>query len=427
MKKLLITAILSLGAAFYVGAEITIEECVDMAQENYPLIKKQGIIPAIRDIELEDINKGWLPRIGLYWQGTAQNTVPSFPQPLYDVLSQMGQSMKGLGEIQYKAGMDVSQTIWDGGVSAAQREIQRTQAEAQRSAVEVELYTVRQKVENLYFAILLTEEQIEQSRNTVRLIDGNLKKLRSMLLNGTAMQSDVDMAEAQSLVIGQQITQATKAVDGYRSALEILTGTSLEGKQLARPSAGIPTDTASDRPELRRFDNQIAAIKAESRLTDAALRPKVGFFAQMYYGYPGFDYFKSMITRDMSFNILAGVKVTWNIDQLYTKNNKARRIAKEAESIASEKETFILNSEIQKSTQTETINRLRDIMKDDRRIVDLRASIRKAAESQLDNGVIDTTSLLDKITAENQAELTARFHEIQLLQEIYNLKYTLNR
>lgn len=147
----------------------------------------------------------------------------------------------------------------------------------------------------------------------------------------------------------------------------------------------------------------------------------------MYYGYPGFDYFKSMITRDMSFNILAGVKVTWSVDQLYTKNNKARRIAKEAASIASEKETFILNSEIQKATQTETINGLRDIMKDDRRIVDLRASIRRAAESQLDNGVIDTTSLLDKITAENQAELTARFHEIQLLQEIYNLKYTLNR
>lgn len=427
MNKQLITAIVSLTVTFCLSAEITIEECVDKAQENYPLIKKQGLIRAIRDVELEDINKGWLPRIGLYGQGTAQNTVPSFPQPLSDVLSQMGQSMKGLGEIQYKAGMDVSQTIWDGGVSAAQREIQRTQAEAQRSAVEVELYTVRQKVENLYFAILLTEEQIEQNRNAVRLIDGNLKKLRSMLLNGTAMQSDVDMAEAQSLVIDQQITQATRAVAGYRSALEILTGTSLEGQQLARPSAGIPTDTASDRPELRRFDNQIAAIKAESRLTDAALRPKVGFFAQMYYGYPGFNYFKSMITRDMSFNILAGVKVTWNIDQLYTKSNKARRIAKEAESIASEKETFILNSEIQKATQTETINGLRDIMKDDRRIVDLRASVRKAAESQLENGVIDTTSLLDKITAENQAELTARFHEIQLLQEIYNLKYTLNR
>ena len=66
-------------------------------------------------------------------------------------------------------------------------------------------------------------------------------------------------------------------------------------------------------------------------------------------------------------------------------------------------------------------------MKANDRIVELRKNVRKAAESQLDNGVIDATDLLTKLTEEKQARLTASYHEIQLLQSIYQLKHTLNR
>ena len=155
--------------------------------------------------------------------------------------------------------------------------------------------------------------------------------------------------------------------------------------------------------------------------------PKVGFFAQTWYGYPGFDYFKSMMTRNLSFNIMAGVKVTWNIDAFYTKKNTARRTAVDTGNVMAEKETFLFNTGMQSVSQQEKISGLRSVMADDAKIIELRTNVRKAAESQLENGVIDATALLTKITDENQAKLTARFHEIQLIQEIYNLKYILNR
>lgn len=427
MRKGIIILILSILSPLLATAGLTIEQCMEKACDNYPMVKKYDLLASTLDIDLSDINKGWLPRIGVYGQVTAQNVVPSFPGSLSGVLQQMGQPMKGLGKLQYKAGVDVSQTIWDGGVSHVQRELRRAGTAAEQSALDVEMYAVRQRVENLYFAILLTEEQIAQNRNTMTLLDANLERLKAMLRNGTAIQSDVDMIEAQSLTVAQGIAQAESALNGYRTVLELFIGESLQGVELIRPDSVMPSELQSDRPEIRLFDTRIVAADASRRLADTALMPKVGLFAQAYYGYPGFDYFKSMITRDLSFNIMGGVKVSWNIDSFYTKRNVSRRNRLDIAGIMAEKETFLFNSDMQVASQLEKIKGIRDVMKDDSRIMALRANVRKSAESQLQNGIIDTTALLTKITDENQAALTARYHEIQLVQEIYNLKYILNR
>lgn len=427
MKKPIILLFCLIIAPLCVTAQITIEQCVEKAMENYPEIRKYDLVSATREIDLSDIDKGWLPRISAYGQATVQNAVPSFPESLSGVLQQMGQSMKGLDKLQYKVGMDISQTIWDGGLSRARRDVSRLTSETQRKYIDVELYAVRQRVENLYFAILLTEEQIAQTGNALALVKGNLEKLRSMLRNGTAMQCDVDMVAAQALTMEQDITRARSAVRGYRQVLEIFIGESLSDRALVMPDALMLSDMRPARPELSLFENRIAAAQASRRLSDVSLMPKVGFFAQTWYGYPGLDYFKSMMNRNLSFNIMAGVKVTWNIDAFYTKKNTARRTAVDTGNVMAEKETFLFNTGMQSVSQQEKISGLRSVMADDAKIIELRTNVRKAAESQLENGVIDATALLTKITDENQAKLTARFHEIQLIQEIYNLKYILNR
>ncbi len=406
---------------------ITIEECVRLAQDNYPLIKKYELLSVTKEIDLSDINKSWLPRIGVYGQVTGQNIVPSFPQTLTGVLQQMGQEMKGLGKIQYKVGVDVSQTIWDGGASAVRRDITRSQEATQKAALDVELYAVKERVENLYFAILLSEEQITQNQITHNLLLSNLGKLRAMLRNGTAMQSDVDMVEAQALTLSQNISLAQSAVKGYRDVLALFTGKNFEGIRLATPTAKEPQGSESEHPELKLFDSRLQLNSLSDRLTDTSLMPKIGFFAQAYYGYPGFDYFKSMINRDLTFNILAGVKVSWNIDSFYTRKNSSRKTLVNAEDIAADRDLFLFNSNLQSTSQRVAIEGIRDIMKEDDKIIQLRGNVRKAAESQLENGVIDATALLTKISDENIARLTAQLHTIQLLQEIYKLKYTLNR
>ncbi|MCH5248246.1 MAG: TolC family protein [Muribaculaceae bacterium] len=427
MKHLVLTFFTLLFFATNVDAQLTLERCQQLAQENYPTIKKYGLIEKSLEIELSDINKSWLPSITAYGQGTIQNVVPAFPQALEDVLAQMGREVRGIGKFQYKIGVDVSQTIWDGGASKTQREIVRSQEAVQQSSLEVEMYVLRQKVDNIYFAILLIGEQIKQSNQTLDLLNANLDLLRSMLRNGTAMRSDVDMVQAQALTLKQSITQAESTVKSYRTLLNIYLGEDVSAQELVLPSADLPATLTSDRPELKLFDNRQNALETSQLMTNVSIMPKIGFFAQAYYGYPGFDYFKSMMNRNLSFNIMAGVRMLWNIDSFYTKKNKLAKTVLEVDNINIERETFLFNSRLQTESQLENLEGLRNVMQDDARIVELRGNVRKAAESQLRNGIIDATALLSKITDENAAKLTAKFHEIQYIQEIYKIKNTLNR
>lgn len=408
-------------------AEITVEQCVELAHDNYPLLRKYDILQQTDKINISDINKSWLPQIGIYAQGTVQNTVPSFPDALTNILEQMDTDVSGLGKTQYKLGVDVNQTVWDGGISKARRTVARSTREQQAAAVDVQLYAIRERVENLFFGILLIEEQTKISEQTLALLQSNLTKLESMRDNGTAMQSDVDMVEAQALAVNQQISQARSQAHSYRRLLEIYTGKEMGDEKLVRPTASMPLDMSSARPELNLFVAQTNSNNARQKEITSSLMPKVGLFAQAFYGYPGFNNFKSMMDRDLSFNIVAGLKVSWNLGAFYTRKNSLSRIKLANAAVDIDRQIFIFNNKLQSTEQKEHIDELRQVLKDDERIVVLRSNVRRAAESQLANGVIDATALLTKITDENQAHLTSSFHEIQLLQSIYQLKYTLNR
>lgn len=422
---------LFLALSFFLGvnlfAQVTLEECITLAQDNYPLIKKYDLLNQTREVNLSDINKSWLPQINVYAQGTVQNETPSFPESLAGIISQSGTNVSGLNEWQYKIGADINQNVWDGGSSKVHRKMERAEDMERQSALDVQLYAIRERVEELYFGVLLIEEQAEQTRNILALLQSNLDKLRVMLKNGVAMQSDVDMMEAQYLSTVQQLTHAESTSKSYRKILEIFTGKSLAGQELMKPCAYIPQDMAPDRPELRHFEAQLLVNEAREASITASVMPKIGLFAQAYYGYPGFDYFESMMNRNASFNILAGVKVSWNIGAFYTEKNDRRKLRLSSENIAVERDAFLFNTSMKTRSQLDHIDELKAVMKENDRIVELRTNVRKAAESQLDNGVIDTTDLLTKLTDEKQARLTASYHEIQLIQSIYKLKYTLNK
>lgn len=248
-----------------------------------------------------------------------------------------------------------------------------------------------------------------------------------MYANGTAMQSDADMIEAQRLTMTQAVATARSALKSYRDMLGIFIGENLEGISLMTPEADMPADLTPLRPELELYDARIRLNEARDAASDASLRPKAGFFAQAFYGYPGLNNFESMVTRDMSLNLIAGVKLSWNIDAFYTRGNARKKTAAACAGVRNDREVFLFNNRMQAIAQTDEIDGLKKIIADDNRIVTLRGNVRRAAESQLKNGIIDATALLTKITDENQARLTARYHTLQLLQNIYKLKNTLNR
>ena len=427
MKKLYLSfafVVLGIVAGY---CQLTLEYCLQRADVNYPVLRKYGIVEQTELVALSDISKGWLPSVSPYAQITAQNAVPKFPEALRGVMSQAGHNIKGLSPFQYKLGVDVSQRIWDGGSDKVEKELAGLQSDVAKAEIETQLYAMHEKVINLFFGILLVEEQIEQVENSIDLLEANRRKLAAMVKNGVAMQSDVDMVSAQILTLKQNIIAARNSIKSYYDLLGIYMDEDITGRPLVRPDMMLPITDRVNRPELKTFETRQALTNAKYKSIDVSLKPKVGLFAQAYYGYPGLDYFQSMMKRTPSFNILAGVKVSWNISPLYTKDNSKKKLELAALSTEVDKEIFLFNTSLQTKAQRDEIKGLRDVAMDDGEIIRLREKVRKVAESQLNNGVIDITGLLTKITEENHARLTARLHEVELLYAVYKLKYILNQ
>ena len=427
MKQTLTLILLLLTATMTGYADVTLDYCLQRAEENYPEIKKYGLLESASELSLEEINRGWWPRLGLSAQANVQNIVPAFPDILRNMLAQNGFELKGMGIFQYKVAAELNQTIWDGGASKAQRAIERASLAESKAALDVELYAIRGQVESIYFGILLLQEQMKQTESTVELLSSNLQRLESMVRNGTAMQSDADMVEAQRLTLKQTLAEARNAMKGYRDILSVYIGENLNDRNLICPDAEMPESPDSKRPELTLFDRKIDSNAARLKAIDASVMPHIGFFTQAYYGYPGYNYFESMTNRSLSFNIMAGIRVSWNVESLYTKDTKRRKLTLSSDMVNADREKFLFNSHLQSARENSEIEAIRDVMKEDSRIVELRQSVRRSAESQLRNGIIDATALLSKINDENQARLNSAYHNIQLIQNIYKLKNTLNQ
>ena len=209
--------------------------------------------------------------------------------------------------------------------------------------------------------------------------------------------------------------------------LELFIGQSLSGKRLLLPQVAEPTRSEPMRPEQQLFDARIERLTAQERLVKTATRPHFGLFAQGYYGYPGLDYFGSMMNADWSWNALIGVRMTWNIGAYYTKRNTLGKLRTARQQIEVQRDVFLFNNRLEVADQTGEIARLRRALADDDRIVALRRSVREAAESKLRNGVIDTNDLLQKITDEDTAAAARSAREIELVKTIYELKHTINQ
>ena len=419
-----------------------LEECRRLARENYPLTRQLGIIDEVAQYNLSNAARGWIPQVSFSAQATLQSDATSYPEAFKRILSAGGTAagqqgaqtpeIAGLRKDQYKIAVDISQNIWDGGKTRAMKEIVEAEAEEQRRQVEVEIYELLSRADDIYFSILLLEGKAVQLSNTIGLLETNLEKMRTCLANEAATRSDVEAVEVEMLTAMQALDQADYARNAYRRMLEILIGRRLDNENLEMPEMpDIPvvesnSEELSRRPELELFNARIAGIGARVRDINSNMIPHFSAFAQGYYGYPGLDMFKSMTSTDWTLNGIAGVRMVWNLTGFSTRRNNLRKLDAQKRQVDIQRSIFLLNSDLSAAREQGEIERLRKAMESDEKIAALRRSIRKAAESRLDNGVIDSTDLLRKISEETSADITLSNRQIELLQASFRLRRTLN-
>lgn len=404
----------------------TLEECQLAAEANYPLIRHYGLIEKTMELTVSNIRKRWLPQVSATAQATLQSDVTAFPDEMVELYRQMDISMEGMKKEQYRVGIDVQQTVYDGGDIKRRQEVARRQGELQSAQNRVNIYNVRKRVNEMYFSLLLVDEQIKLNKDLQHVLEGNEKKLASMLKGGTAAESDYQNVRAERLTVLQQLT----SLKSQRTALVRMLSTfcGIEMREAVKPA--IPEQTepfVNNRPELLAIDAQLRLADSQEKALDAALMPRLGVFAQGYYGYPGYNLFDDMMSRKFSWNGMIGARISWNIGALYTRKNDKAKIQMQRENAEVSRERFVFDNRLEQIQQSENISRYRKLMEEDDEIIALRSSVRKAAESKLSHGIIDVNDLLKEINNENRARVQQTMHEIEMLKEIYDLKFTTNQ
>lgn len=375
-------------AAMLAHAQLTLEGCQHSAQTNYPLVRQYGLIEKAREYNLENAGKGYLPQFTISGKATYQSDVTKLP---VDV---PGIDIKSMPKDQYQV------------------------------MLEVDMYALNDRVNQLYFGILLLDEQLKQNQ----LLQEDLRRTHQLvsnyMANGIANQSDLDAVSVEILNTKQKRIELESSRQAYLSMLSIFTGKEIASETtLEKPADTFESiSLVNNRPELRWFDAQGRQLNVQESSLKTRFRPRFGLFVQGAYGNPGLN----MLKDDFSAFYVAGVRMSWNFGSLYTLRNDRRLIDNNRRKLETSRDVFLFNANLQSTQQSSAIQSMRRQMVDDDEIIRLRVNIRKAAEAKVENGTLTVTDMLREITAENLARQTKALHEVQLLMNIWNLKYTLN-
>ncbi len=418
MRHILLILLLSL-AQWAVGQTLTLDEARRLARDNYPLIKRYDIINSTGDMTLSNINKAWLPQLQADAQATYQSAVTAWPDAMKTMLEQLGSDMKGLKKDQYRVGVSVNQQVYDGGATASRRRTAQATTLVETAQNDVELYKLNDLVDQVYFGVLLADERLRLNHEHQATLKANEDRLQAMNDNGTATQSDVNAMRAERLGAVQEQMRLETSRASLLRMLSLYTGSDVTA--VVRPAPPTLT-TDAVRPELTLFSRQQSLLDTQQRGLKASLMPTLSVFAQGYYGYPGYNMFKDMMSHKWSWNGMIGAKVTWNIGSLYTHRNDKATLRMQRDDVDLARETFLLNQRLQSAQEQGEIDGYRRVIEQDDEIVRLRHRVRLAEEAKLQHGVTDVNALVQEISRENQAAINKQLHELELLQHLYALK-----
>ena len=396
---------------------LTIREAYQLARKNYPMIRQQGLIEKTRDYSVSNAAKGHLPQLTVQGQATYQSAVTEFKLPV----SIPGVEFPSISKDQYKVYGEVNQTIYDGGNVRTQVRSHEANAQVESQKLEIELYKLNERVNQLFFGVLMLDEQLKQNDLLKKDINLGIRKVQALIDNGTAFKSNANTLKAELLKADQRTIDLKASRKAYLEMLEMLTAQTLGDSAVLEKPANLAAGSGIHRPELRLYDAQNRSLDVQAQLLDVRNRPKLNFFFQGGYGRPALN----ILSNGFDPYYMTGLRLNWSLSGLYTIKKDRELIRNNRDAIQLQKETFLFNTNLVAKQQNAELDRFNQLLATDDEIITLRESIKTTAAAQLENGVIHTNDFLREVNAEDQARLNRILHGIQLLMAQYSLDNTL--
>lgn len=402
---------------------ITLNEIQTLAEANYPAVAKYNIIEKTKAYSIANTNKAFLPQGTLSTQASWQSDVTHIEMDLPSGMPPIDIPIPD--KDQYRVVAEVNQIIWDGGNISSQKKSITANAELENKKLDSEVYALRERVNNLYFGILLIKSNLKQHEILEKELKRNYNNVESYVANGLANQADLSVVKVEQLKAQQQYIQLESTLDAYIQMLSVIVGQPLSKEMdFVKPSAGNELiSPIINRPELQIFAAQEQVIDAQNMMLKAKNRPKLLAFAQGGVGKPGLNMFENQFSP----YFLGGIRLSWNIGNLYTYGNDKKKIELQKAMVKTQKETFEYGLYIQVPQQLTEIEKYKKTMQSDNEIIHHQKMIREAAEVKVENGTMTVSDLMKEINSEEAAMRAKTLHEIQYLLSIYSLKHTLNQ
>ena len=412
MKRLL-TALLIFPVMLYAQEPtLSLQKAYELAQQNYPLIKQRDLIRQTSDLSIENLSKGFLPQLSLSGQATYQSAVTE-PK-----ITGAGAFIEILTKDQYRLLADVNQLIYDGGAVKQQKTIQQLNDEVEQQKIEVELYKLKQRINQVFFGVLYLDEQLKQVELVKADLINGIKKVEAQVNNGTAFRSNLHLLNAELLKTDQRTIELKASRKGFLDVLELFINQELpENTRLERPKVdGLLPANEIGRPELKLYSTQEKLLGGQYRLVDSRNRPRASLFFQGGYGRPGLN----MFVNGFDFFYTTGIRFNWSFGGLYTQKREKKIIELNQKTVDIQKEVFLFNTNTQLRQEQSEVEKLQRLVETDEEIIDLRLKVKDAAKAQLENGVITANDYLREVNAEDLARQALISHQIQLLQAQIN-------
>lgn len=396
--------------------EVTLDSLRAAAVAHYPLTGDRELIRRSEQYSLRNANRGYVPQVSVSAKATYQTDVTDLPFQV------PGFNITPAPLDQYQVSVDVNQVLWDGGAIAAAKRGIRAQGQADMMELEVQLYVIRERVDNLFFGILLLDRKLAQLDLYDSVLMRNYRRVSSLMASGMAYTSDLDAVRVEQLTSGQNRADLVTTRGAYVRMLGQMVGDGdFEAKGVVLCVPQMPSnlgDSISDsRPEYRLFEAQQDGLDAQRRKLAAGNNPTFGLFVKGAYGDPGLN----MLKGGFKPYAIAGAQFSWNIGSFYTFSAEVQKLKLQSARIASQRAAFEYNTGLDIKQVNGELNKYRRQLEDDERIVELRAAIGRAAEVRVERGAITVADMLDELARERDARLNMEVHQVQMLMSAYKI------
>lgn len=398
---------------------LSLEDIHRQIEVNYPLAQKIDLQNDITELNKRIAGTAAYPQFNISVNATYQSEVTDLPFP------SGGQfTTPELSKDHYKASVEASQIIFNSGAVALKKELEEIRGQGKNKATEVQLRQIKEQVNQVYFGILLAQEQLRIINTVLDNLSTQLKEISSKVKHGVLLPSQKYTLQAELIKTRQDSVEIQSNIaSGYEMLSELVGENIHYNSTLKMPEYNLPPtgEIPRERPEFGLYENNRDVLNYQQKLVNTEKWPTISAFGNASYGRPGYNVFDD----DLHAFYMIGLRLRWDFWNAQNSAEKVEMYQLQQKTISEEERAFMRQLKASLSKIREQVKLFEEKVKRDQQIITLREKVVEEKASQMKNGNVTATEYITELNKVTQARLSQMIHQTKLMKSKIDYKTTL--